>query len=475
MLALPARLRCLHVSLPGKCMKSFFQRWWPFARSAPAHVPTTGRSDPLSAASAVASAPAAMDALIAVGARRPLVSVDGMVVGYEFRLAEALQQRLDRRVDQQGQAAYLAALMASARLVVQAGRIGFARFPAGWLVHAVAGQGSNNIWVGLERLDNQTVGPELLATLESAIGQLRASGAKVGWEVTLAQRLLPGLVPDFVLLRQGDVAMAALLGDVKNWHAALRGRPILLTDVANIDDLELALDQGMHMVCGALTARDPAGRAATLVQLRPEVRRVGSLLQQLIGDAPTSVIVGQIKGDVGLSVQLLRRMNSASLAHLNAASSIESAVALLGRDGLYRWLSLLLLHFAGSRKAAAALQESALWRSRLLELLALECREPAAAQLFTLGLASMLGQILGIGMADVVTTLRLPDASVQALQQQTGPWHPYLQLAQLLQAQRLDECEALAARFGGMARVAELSESAWAWAAHHAQSDKEGA
>ena len=458
-----------HVPLARTRMKSFFKRWWPFARSGPVAVAATRRSDPVPAG--VASAPAAIDALIAVGARRPLVSANGAVQGYEFRLAEALQKRLGRRVDQQGQAAYLAALMASARLVAQAGRIGFARVPADWLVHADAAQVGGSIWIGLEQVDSQGAGPELQAALESAIVQLRNSGAKLGWGADK----LPGLVPDFVLLRQGAEPMAALLGAMQTWPAALRARPTLLTDVADIDDLELALDQGIHMVCGALTARDLAGKPAALVQLRPEVRRVGSLLQQLTDDAPSSAILGEIKGDVGLSVQLLRRMNSASLAHLNAASSIESAVALLGRNGLYRWLSLMLLQFAGSRKTAAALQESALWRSRLLELLAMESREPAAGQLFTLGLASMLGQILGIGMADVVSTLRLPDASVQALQQQTGPWYPYLQLAQLLQAQRLDECVALADRFGGLARVAELSSDAWAWAANHAQSNGEGA
>ena len=449
-------------------MKSFFRRFWPGASTVvPPQRPPSDPAPPRDVPPATIAGPAAMDALLAVGARRPLISSGGQVAGYEFRLGDGVLQRLARRTDQQGQAAYLAALLASARLMAQTGRVGFARLPIDWMVHGAASQAVPNTWIALEQTAATDLSPALVPGIAQAVAQLRSTGAKVGWGVTTVL----GLPPDFVLLRQGPDPMAAVLGAVKTWPGTLRGLPIVATDIANVDDLELALGGGISMVCGALTPSGGGSEPSRVVPVRPEVRRVGSLLHQLVAGAETPEIVAQIKGDVGLSYELLRRINSASLAHLNAGASIDSAVLLLGRNELYRWLSVLLLQFGTHRKAASALHEVALWRSRLFELLATEAREPAPGQLFTLGLSSMLAQILGITVADVVATLKLPEPAVQALQSQAGPWARYLELAQVLEAHLLDDRAALAAAFGGVARVAGLSNEAWEWAATHARAD----
>ena len=161
---------------------------------------------------------------------------------------------------------------------------------------------------------------------------------------------------------------------------------------------------------------------------------------------------------------MLKRLNSARFAHIQAAASIDQAVLLLGRNELYRWLSLMMVQFAGRRKASSALQEMTLWRSRFLELLALQAKEAAPGQLFTLGLASMLGTILHISQKNVVSTLNLPPLAAQALLEYSGPWYDYLLLARQLEQHQLDETSALVARFGGATRVTELEDDAWAWA-----------
>jgi EAL and modified HD-GYP domain-containing signal transduction protein len=142
---------------------------------------------------------------------------------------------------------------------------------------------------------------------------------------------------------------------------------------------------------------------------------------------------------------------------------------MLGRQELYRWLSLMLIQYAGKSKMSSALQEIALWRSRLLELLAIEQREEAPNQLFTLGLASMLGLILHMSLADVVETLSLSEPAHQALIDETGPWRIYLQLAFLVEAQQLDASDRLVVQFGGLERVLALSDQAWTWASEHSK------
>ena len=461
-------------------MKSFLQRLFPGIFGAPPAprppdaVPPSRplATRPVASPTAAAVSDAEADAArVAVGARRPLVAAGGEIAGFEFRIGDDILRRLSRGSYRRGQAAYVSAVLTSAHLMVQAGRIGLARVPVDWLLHVKSPDGVAGVWVGLEQVAQAAQDPAQLQAVMQTVQQLRTVGAKVGWEMPSVL----ALEPDFVLLSQGGIPMEAVLAAVKTWPLELRMRPAVVTDVATLDDLERALLKGIHYACGALAPTAVPSGSKDLLPVPPEVGRVGHLLRQLVTGAETSVIVSDLKGDVGLSYRLLRRINSASFAQLNAGASIDQAVLMLGRNELYRWLSLLLIQFAGSRKVSSALQEVVLWRSRLLELLAVETHEAAPGQLFTLGLASMLGPILKISLEDVVSTLNLPEPARQALLECSGPWFGYLQIVVQLESKGLCESGALADQFGGSARVQDLSDEAWAWAWAAGHADREGA
>lgn len=88
----------------------------------------------------------------------------------------------------------------------------------------------------------------------------------------------------------------------------------------------------------------------------------------------------------------------------------------------------------------------------------------------TLGLASMLGLILKTSQAGVVRALNPPVPARQALLEQAGPLHVYLQVAAQVEAQTPGLSNILADQFGGTSRILALSDQAWAWswAAEHA-------
>ena len=422
------------------------------------------RGSPAATGRAPAQATTAAAAPMAALARRPLIDRGGEIVGFEFRVGEELQARLGAQSTSAAQSAHATALLSSAQWVAKGRRVGLARVPADWLLRLPALDLGAGTMVALEH--SPQAQPDH-AELEKVVNQLRTQGVKVGWETVFGL----ALAPDFVLLRQGDDPMAALLEAAKTWPAVRQGAAIVATDIAGVPELELALQGGVALACGALTAASLNTPRVPSRSVPPELRRIGHLLQQLMAGVDTSVIVGDIKGDVGLSVRLLCRIHSARYSQLKACSSIEQAVLMLGRNELYRWLSLLLVQFAGTRPSASALQEITLWRSRLLELLASHSREPSPHQLFTLGLASMLGPLLGLDMAEVVDILKLPDAARQALIDQSGPWHRYLRMAELLQTQTLDGPDELSDSFGGPDQVLALSAQAWEWAADNANHD----
>lgn len=448
-------------------MKSFLQRYLPWLFGKPTPRRRTVRATPTPAAERRAPSPSAQDdanaaaELAEIGARRPLISSTGAVAGFEFRIGEDVARQLKRQADPHAQAARVAALLASAQVIVQTGRIGFARMPAQWLVHATGADVGPGVLIGLE--STPAVVPILQATvaIEHAVLALRAKGVQVGWGLEFDARI----PPDFVLLRQGANSMSTVLDSIRTCPAQWQGLPVLVTDICDVEELEMALYNGVTYACGALDGGAAAAEPAVKHPVPPEVRRVGLLLNQLASGAETAVIVGQIKGDVGLSYRLLRLINSASYAQLGSYASVEQAVLLLGRYELYRWLSMLLVQFAGSRKASSALQEMALWRSRLLELLAIEKHEDSPDQFFTLGLASMLGQILKISQAEVVNTLNLPALASQALLEHAGPWHPYLEMTRRLETHTLEQSAELVAQFASPSRLMLLSDQAWRWAA----------
>lgn len=433
----------------------------------PAQAPGAPRKP---AAHASTSTPApqteAVAALVAVGARRPLIANDGAIAGFEFCIDSEILRRLRLRTDHRGRAAYVTAALTSARLMAQSGRIGFARVPADWLVHATDVTCAAGTWVGIEPAPPAQQGTDLLEAAAALVPQLRAAGATVGWSSALDL----GLTPDFVLVHHASTPMDVLLQTLEQRPEALHSLPTLVTDIAKTEDVELALAGGASYACGSLAPAEFTVSPTEALPIPPEAQRVGQLLNQLVVGTDTSVIVSDIKSDVGLSYRLLRRINSASFAQLNNDASIDQAVLMLGRNELYRWLSLLLVQFGGKRKVSSALQEITLWRSRLMELLALENKEAVPSQMFTLGLASMLGPLLKISLDDVVSTLNLPPQARQALLEHSGPWHAYLQLALLVESQRLAEQPALAEAFGGVERVMTLADDAWAWAwaAEHA-------
>ena len=412
----------------------------------------------------------AMTGLQSLGARRPLISSEGHIVGFEFQVGEQTFQRLVRRGDQRAQAAHVSAVLASARLIGQSGRIGFARFPTGWLLQATTAQVGPGTMVGLELDENCESTPQLALDTEHAVGRLRSAGAKVGWTASCHINA----VPDFLLLHQQAMPMAELLKRMQGLPKAWSAIPVVVTDIANLEDLELALHHGISWGCGAPTALSAMPALDKNLPVPPEVRRVGHLLHQLVTGAETPDIVAEIKRDVGLSYRLLRRINSASFAQLNPGTTIEQAAMMLGRNELYRWFSMLMIQFAGQRKTSFALQEITLWHSRLMELLALEKNDPAAGQLFTLGLASMLALLLKTSPTEIASALNLPETARQALLEQSGPWNVYLQTAMELERPSQLGSNPELAHFGGRARVLQLSDQAWTWAADNSQRDGHG-
>ncbi|MDP1526905.1 MAG: HDOD domain-containing protein [Rhodocyclaceae bacterium] len=172
-----------------------------------------------------------------------------------------------------------------------------------------------------------------------------------------------------------------------------------------------------------VSSDDVAQTVQTIAAAAPQKKEAStrSLLLKLMtlvtSDADTDEIEALIKRDPNLSYQLLKLVNSVAFAPGKKITSFGQAIALLGRRQLQRWLQLLLYaRQAGSQHASPLLPRAA-QRAGLMEALAK--RQGLAREMrdhaFMVGMFSLLDQLFGMPVAEVIAPLNLPDPVVQGL------------------------------------------------------------
>jgi EAL and modified HD-GYP domain-containing signal transduction protein len=147
-------------------------------------------------------------------------------------------------------------------------------------------------------------------------------------------------------------------------------------------------------------------------------------------------------------------------------TSIDQAIMVLGREQLYRWLSIGVFRAGAGSPRDEVLLELALSRGRFLELIGrgrhgkAECDE-----LFLVGLLSLLDSLLGVPMARVVERMHLSAAMRDVLLQSEGPLGRYLMLAIAVEKGRVEAVDRLATQLSiPLAEIETASAEALTWA-----------
>ncbi len=183
--------------------------------------------------------------------------------------------------------------------------------------------------------------------------------------------------------------------------------------------------------------------------IAPSFASIFHLLNLVRNGAEVAEIETALKRDMTLSYKLLRYINSAGFGLSCEIQSFRHAVAILGYQKLYRWLTLLLLTADKSGRVAPALIKTAVTRGRLMELLGEKVVAPAERDnLYVVGVFSMLDAILEMPMDAVLDQLNLPEAVNDALLHSAGLFAPFLQLAIACEDPELREVSELASLLG---------------------------
>ena len=164
--------------------------------------------------------------------------------------------------------------------------------------------------------------------------------------------------------------------------------------------------------------------------INPSFDSVLHILNLVSQDAENSVIEDGFKRDATLSFKLLRYINSVGFGLSCEVQSLNHAFSILGRNQLYRWLTLLMVT-AGNNSTSPVLMKTSITRGRLTELLGESYFEKRDRDnLFIVGVFSLLDAILKMPMDAVLEKLQLPEAITEALTSREGIYGPFLRLTE---------------------------------------------
>jgi c-di-GMP phosphodiesterase len=266
--------------------------------------------------------------------------------------------------------------------------------------------------IGLEILESVAVDQELLDRLKA----LRRRGFKIALDDFVC---LPERAP---LLAHADIVKLDVLAmddaSLENHVALLKpsGVRLLAEKVESAAMYARAQALGFDLFQGYFFARPEIYKGQ---KIRPNHLVLVQLLARVNDPAITpQELAGIIKGDVSMSVTVLRWANSSFYGLDHTVQSVERAVVILGLYTIRNWVSLLVLARVGT--AATELHTTILVRARTCELLAAASRRKNISAYFTVGLFSSLDVILRTDMQSALDHVPLSEEQKAALLTQSG-------------------------------------------------------
>lgn len=297
-------------------------------------------------------------------------------------------------------------------------------------------------------LQGDTAEVEPTAILERTRG-LKAAGLRLACADTVGEGPLASLVSlaDYLLVDVAALDPATLL---ERQRQLVRRHPqarLIARNVDTLETLEACRSLAFTLFQGSCVTHRRAWREPRLDSNRMVVAQLIAQLRQDPEDLSQVALLARL--DPVLAFRLLRYVNSAAMGLRHKIASLEHAMTYIGREGLYRWLTLLLFYAGKAQPMDEALRETALARARLTELLA-QTRLPRnqSEMAFITGLLSLTDMLFQMPLPDVVSQLGLPEAVIDALLKREGLYGDLLALAIACEEGDQDSIATLADRLG---------------------------
>ncbi len=267
------------------------------------------------------------------------------------------------------------------------------------------------------------------SVLITKLNALKNLGFRIGLQ---GNTDLPEMQPfmelaEFIFINIGDNNLPTITSQISAISKLVFDKNLVATNIRTLDEFHVCTKLPFAYFQGQFVTSREAWASPRMDTGRIKIL---DLLNRIRQDAEIAELAQAFKQDPALSFKILRYINSAGSGLANKVNSIDQALLILGRQNLYRWLTLLLFTSGAGDALDWALLENALVRARLAELSASDSL-PANErdELFVTGIFSLLDILLHLPMEKVLAQVSLPPLAVEALLHKKGKYAPYLELA----------------------------------------------
>lgn len=296
--------------------------------------------------------------------------------------------------------------------------------------------------------------------------QAKADGCRLALGgLTLLPEHAPLLVlADLALLRLDDYDLTDFQRLARGLKAAAPQLELAADGVPGWPERRMCAAWGLDYCLGPFTVladcEEPEGKLDNSRVVLME------MLNLIRAEADLADLGAVAKKDPGIALKVLALANSPAAGLSAPVASLEQAIMVLGRQRLYRWLTVAMFRVGTPRDRDEALLEVAMTRARFLETVAdgvlakKDCDE-----LFLVGLLSLFDVLLAMPLTKVLQLINLADEVTAVLLRSEGPYARFLQLALAVEHGRSAQAADIAGELGiDPAGLSNTSQLALAWA-----------
>ncbi len=226
-----------------------------------------------------------------------------------------------------------------------------------------------------------------------------------------------------------------LAAKIKHWPVKL-----LAEKVDSVEQFERCMTIGFDLFQGYYFAKPQIIKGKRLSHSELTLMK---LLGQVMADAQEHDIEETLKGNPHLSLNLLRLTNSVACGMNQKVSSIKTAITVLGRRQLQRWVQILL-YSSGSQDHTFPnpILQLAATRGKMMELLSPKMgSKELEDNAFITGIMSLMDTLLGTPMNEILTTIPVSEEVKNALNGRQGVLGRLLNLVESLEKGDMAELE----------------------------------
>jgi|TARA_B110000259_G_scaffold80651_1_gene94448 EAL and modified HD-GYP domain-containing signal transduction protein len=179
-------------------------------------------------------------------------------------------------------------------------------------------------------------------------------------------------------------------------------------------------------------------------QAQPNQMCLMRMIDLLLGDADLSELEALFKNSPGLTLGLLKLVNSVGVnGGSEPIESIRQVIVMLGQKQMLRWVQPLM-YATPSSGASDAIMSQVAGRARLMELIAKKVesyQQHFSDQVFMVGMLSLADTVVASPMEQILNDIGLSDNIKQAILRQTGVHGQLLKLAKDIELCNFDAAQ----------------------------------